>query len=216
MASPPPPLTALLLLLTAAALLVSPSQSQAQPSTCTSQSFTNNKRYSFCNDLPSLNSYLHWDFDSAQSTLSIAFIAPPAKPDGWVCWALNPTATGMVGAQALIAFKQADGNMAVKTYSITAYGPLKESKVWFTVNESSAEFSGGVIRLFATVVLPEKGKTVLNHVWQVGPSVTGGVPDKHEFQPANLNAKGSLDLLKGQSTASTGDNSRSKKRNVSF
>ncbi|KAH6793707.1 Auxin-responsive family protein [Perilla frutescens var. hirtella] len=213
MASPPPLLTALLLL-TAAISLISPSQSQSQSATCTSQlqTFTNNKRYAFCNGLPYLNSYLHWTFDPAQSSLSIAFIAP-APPEGWVSWAINPTSTGMVGSQALIAFKLGD-RMTVKTYNVSSYNPLTESKVWFDVKESSAEFSNGAIRLFATVVLPEKGKTVVNQVWQVGASVTGGVPNKHEFQPANLNSKGSLDLLGGQSTASTGGNSRLKKRNI--
>ncbi|PIN20941.1 putative membrane protein [Handroanthus impetiginosus] len=190
--------------------LISPSNS----ATCTSQTFTNNRPYSFCNDLPSLNSYLHWTYDQAKSTLSIAFIAPPARPNGWVSWAINPTSTGMVGSQALVAFRDAKGAMTVKTYNITAYGPLTESKVWYNVQESSAEFSGGVIRLFATVVLPQQGKTTVNHVWQVGPSVTAGIPAKHDFQPANLNAKGSLDLLRGQSTAAVGGNSRTKRRNV--
>lgn len=213
MASSSPLLTALLLLTTWVSLF-SPSQSQG--ATCTSQTFTNNKLYTFCNDLPYLNSYLHWAYDSAQSTLSIAFIATPPRPDGWVAWAINPTATGMVGSQTLIAFRQPDGKMAVKTYNITSYAPLQESKVWFDVKESSAESSGGAIRLFATLVLPEKGKTVVNQVWQVGSSVTGGVPVKHELQPANLNSKGSLDLLKGQTTASTDGDTRLKKRNVSF
>ncbi|KAL0389903.1 UNVERIFIED_CONTAM: cytochrome and DOMON domain-containing protein [Sesamum calycinum] len=200
---------ATLFLLTAVSLF-SPSHS----ATCTSQTFTNNKLYAFCNDLPFLNSYLHWSYDSAQSTLSIAFIAPPARPDGWVSWAINPTSTGMVGSQALIAFRDAKGGMAVKTYNVSMYGPLTESKVWYEVKESSAEFSGGLIRLFATLVLPEKGKTTVNHVWQVGPSVTGGVPDKHEFQPANLNSKGNLDLLRGQSGGASGGDSRTQKRNI--
>lgn len=183
--------------------------------TCTSQTFTNNKLYSFCNDLPALNSYLHWTYDPAQSTLSIAFIAPPAKPNGWISWAINPTATGMVGSQALIAFKDSKGSMTVKTYNVSSYGPVTDSKVWYEVKESSAEFSGGVMRLFANIVLPEKLKSTVNHVWQVGPSVTGGVPDKHEFQPGNLNSKGSLDLLRGQSTGDSGGDSITKKRNVS-
>ncbi|KAL0459957.1 UNVERIFIED_CONTAM: cytochrome and DOMON domain-containing protein [Sesamum latifolium] len=200
---------ATLFLLTAVSLF-SPSHS----ATCTSQTFTNNKLYAFCNDLPFLSSYLHWSYDPAQSTLSIAFIAPPARPDGWVSWAINPTSTGMVGSQALIAFRDAKGGMTVKTYNVSVYGPLTESKVWYEVKESSAEFSGGLIRLFATLVLPEKGKTTVNHVWQVGPSVTGGVPDKHEFQAANLNSKGSLDLLRGQSGGASGGDSRTQKRNI--
>ncbi|KAL3850449.1 hypothetical protein ACJIZ3_012331 [Penstemon smallii] len=191
--------------------LISPSQSAS----CTSQSFTNNRLYSFCNDLPSLNSYLHWTYDPTQSTLSIAFLAAPPRPDGWVSWAINPTGTGMVGSQALIAFREDNGGMTVKTYNVTSYGPLTESRVWYEVRESSAEFSGGVVRLFATLVLPERGRESLNQVWQVGPSVTGGVPDKHEFQPENLNSKGSLDLLRGESTVVTGGgDSRMKKRNI--
>lgn len=191
--------------------LFSPSQSAS----CQSQTFTSNRIYTFCNDLPSLNSYLHWAYDLANSTLSIAFIAAPAKPNGWISWAINPTATGMVGSQALMAFRDSKGAMTVKTYNISSYGPVTESKVWYQVKESSAEFSGGMMRLFATIVLPEKGKSTVNHVWQVGPSLTAGMPDKHELQPANLNSKGSLDLLKGQSAASNGGgDSRTKKKNV--
>ncbi|KAL8496213.1 hypothetical protein ACS0TY_020070 [Phlomoides rotata] len=205
-----PPLIVVTLFLLSTVSLISPSQS----ATCTSQTFTNNKIYSFCNDLPFLNSYLHWTFDSATSTLSIAFVAPPAGPNGWISWAINPTAAGMVGSQALIAFRDSGGKMTVKTYNVTSYNPITESKVWYDVKESSAEFSGGVISLFATVVLPVKGKTTLNHVWQVGQSVTSGVPDKHEFQSGNLNSKGSFDLLRGESTVVTGADSRTKKRNI--
>ncbi|KAL0460435.1 UNVERIFIED_CONTAM: cytochrome and DOMON domain-containing protein [Sesamum latifolium] len=132
-------LMATFLLLTAISLF-SPSQS----ATCTSQTFTGNRLYTFCNDLPSLNSYLHWAYDSAQSTLSIAFVAAPPRPDGWVSWAINPTATTMVGSQALIAFRDSRGGMTVKTYNVSSYGPLRESKVWYEVKESSADFSGGL------------------------------------------------------------------------
>ncbi|KAL3633229.1 hypothetical protein CASFOL_022756 [Castilleja foliolosa] len=190
--------------------LISPSLSQS--TTCTSQTFPNRNLYTLCNNLPSLESYLHWAYDPARSTLSIAFIAR-SEAKGWISWAINPTATGMVGSQALVAFSDPRGGMAVKTYNITAYGPLTESRVWFNVTNSSAEYSNGFMRLFATVVLPVNG-TAVNHVWQVGPSVTGGVPDKHEFQPANLNAKGRLDLLSGQSTGGTGGSSRTRKRNI--
>ncbi|KAL2556119.1 Cytochrome [Forsythia ovata] len=77
----------------------------------------------------------------------------------------------------------------------------------------AAEFFGGVMQIFATIVLPDKGKSMVNHVWQVGPSVTSRVPVKHEFQPTNLNSKGSLNLLKGRGTASTNWGSRTKKKN---
>jgi hypothetical protein len=147
----------------------------------------------------------------------VAFIVPPAKSDGRISWAINPYAAGMVGAQALIAFKDSSGAMTVKTYNISTYA-IQESKVWFDVKEATAEVSGNVIRLFATVVLPDSGKTTVNHVWQVGSSVTSGVPDKHAFLPANLNSKGTLDLLSGQSNNAGGGSvdSRTKRKNVSF
>ncbi|GFP89475.1 cytochrome b561 and DOMON domain-containing protein at3g25290 [Phtheirospermum japonicum] len=190
--------------------LIPPSHSQS--TACTSQTFANRNLYTLCNNLPVLDSYLHWAYDPARSSLSIAFIAR-AEARGWVSWAINPTATGMVGSQALVAFRDPRGEMTVKTYNITAYGPLTESRVWFNVTNSSAEYSDGFMRLFATVVLPVAG-TAVNHVWQVGPSVTDGMPDKHEFQPQNLNAKGRLDLLSGQSTGGSSGSSRTRKRNI--
>ncbi|PSR94964.1 Cytochrome b561 and DOMON domain-containing protein [Actinidia chinensis var. chinensis] len=173
-------------------LLISPSYSL----TCTSQTFTNRHVYTNCTDLPSLNAYLHWSHNSTTSSLSIAFVAAPAKPDGWIAWAINPTGTGMVGAQSLVAMKRSDGSMAVDTFNISSYSSIVKSNLSFAVSASSAEYSGGVMRIFATIALPEKATTV-NQVWQVGPSVTGGMPDKHDFLPANLIAKGTLDLATG-------------------
>ncbi|KAM3326035.1 cytochrome and DOMON domain-containing protein [Capsicum chacoense] len=191
--------------------LISPSLSQ----TCSSQKFTNKKVYTRCSDLPALKSFLHWRYDAENSTLYIAFVAPPDKPDGWIAWAINPNDVGMVGAQTLFAFKNSKGEMVVKTYDISSYSSIKESsKLWFDVKEAAAEFSGGLMRLFATLVLPEKGKMTLNHVWQVGASVTNGFPAKHNFQPANLNSKGTLDLLSGESKTDASGDSKVKKKNI--
>ncbi|OIT36986.1 PREDICTED: cytochrome b561 and DOMON domain-containing protein At3g25290-like [Nicotiana attenuata] len=194
-----------------ASLLISPSLSQ----TCSSQKFTSNKVYARCSDLPALKSFLHWTYNAENSTLDVAFVAPPDKPDGWIAWAINPKDTGMVGAQTLFAFKNSKGEMVVKTYDLSSYTSIKESsKLWFDVKESAAEFSGGLIRLFATLVLPEKGKTTLNHVWQVGPSVSNGFPAKHDFQPANLNSKGTLDLVSGESKSDASGDSKVKRKNI--
>ncbi|KAL8106558.1 cytochrome b561 and DOMON domain-containing protein At3g25290-like [Apium graveolens] len=182
--------------------------------TCTSQKFTNNKLYQHCNDLPQLNSYLHYTYDPKKSSLSVAFVATPPKPNGWVAWAINPTATGMIGSQALIGLKNSDGSVVVKTYSIESYGPIVESKLSFDVTQKSAEFSDGVFKIFATVVLPELNGTMVNQVWQVGASVTGGVPDKHDFSPANLNSKGRLDLVSGMSSGDGGGGDRHRKKNI--
>ncbi|XP_023737556.1 auxin-induced in root cultures protein 12 [Lactuca sativa] len=170
---------------------------------CASEKFTNKKVYSNCTDLPTLNSTLHWSFTPQNSSLSVAFIAPPATPNGWIAWAINPTGTGMIGSQALIAFKNSSSSMVVKTYNITTYASIVEGKISFEVLESRAEHSDGVMKIFATVKLPEK-MTEVNHVWQVGGSVKDGVPVKHGFLPANMQAMGKLQLEgKAQSNGTT-------------
>ncbi|KAG5567187.1 hypothetical protein RHGRI_002673 [Rhododendron griersonianum] len=171
-------------------LLISPSHSLK----CTSQTFKNNKQYTNCTDLPYLDAFLHWTYTPSASSLSIAYVAPPAKPDGWVAWAINPTGTGMAGSQALLAFKQPDdGSMIVNTYNISSYSSVVESKIAYDVSDASAEHSDGVMRIFATLGLPANTKSV-NQVWQVGGSVTEGVPNHHEFETANLNSMGTLVL----------------------
>ncbi|XP_062174898.1 cytochrome b561 and DOMON domain-containing protein At3g25290-like [Alnus glutinosa] len=197
-----------LLVLTLTALLISPAESL----TCTSQTFTNNARYTNCVDLTQLTAYLHWTHDQSNSSLSIAFIAPPAKSDGWVAWAINPTETGMKGSQTLLAF-QSNGAMTVKTYNISAIGPIAESKLSFEVWDLSAEQSDGVMRIFAKLKVPGNGMTV-NQVWQVGASVTSGVPDAHPMQTANLNSKSTLNLSGGQTVTPSGGDSRTKKKNI--
>lgn len=210
------------LFLLALATLFSPSQ----PARCASQQFSGNRTYAFCNDLPALRAALHWTYDEARSGLSVAFVAPPAGPDGWIAWAINPTPTGsgMRGSQALVAFRDAEGKMTVQAFNISSYGqlPAPGGAVWFEVEESAAEFSGGVMTLFAELVLPVKGITVVKHVWQVGGAVDGGnTPEEHGSEPDNLSAMGSLDLLNGGGGGGGvggggGGDSRIKKRNVSF
>ncbi|CAI9776594.1 unnamed protein product [Fraxinus pennsylvanica] len=182
------------------ALLISPAYSL----TCTSQTFTQkNTRFTNCTDLPVLKAYLHWTYDSTakpKPTLSVAFIAPPAKPDGWVAWALNPTGTGMAGAQSLLAFKESNGSVVLKTYNISSYSSIVQSKLFYDVLDKKAEFSGGSMRIFAKLALPNDA-TELNQVWQVGAAVKNGMPEKHDFGPDNLNSKGTLSLVSEAATA---------------
>lgn len=119
----------------------------------------------------------------------------------------------MAGAQALVAFKN-DGVMTVNTYNISSYSSILPSKLSFDVWDMKAEESDGVMRIFAKVKVPAKAET-LNQVWQVGPSVTAGLPDKHEFGQVNLQSKGALSLNGGQ-ISSGGVDSRTKRKNVSF
>ncbi|KAL2508193.1 Cytochrome [Forsythia ovata] len=181
------------LFLIALALLISPACSL----TCTSQTFTmKNTRFTNCTDLPVLKAYLHWTYDPTAKpdpTLSIAYIAPPPKPDGWVAWALNPTGAGMVGSQSLVAFRETNGSMVVKTYYISSYGSIEESKILYNVLNKRAEYSDGVMRIFATLAMPGNAADV-NQVWQVGGTVKDGVPENHDFSPENLSSKGTLEL----------------------
>ncbi|XP_052170708.1 auxin-induced in root cultures protein 12-like [Diospyros lotus] len=191
------PLHVWALFLTLALLLLLQLISPALSLKCTSQSVSSKKNqlYTNCTDLPSLGAYLHWTHDASKSTLYVAFLAPPTKADGWIAWAINPTSTGMAGSQALLAFKQPNGSMAVNTYDISSYSSIVLSKLSFDVSDMSAEYSGGLMKIFATLALP-KNATSVNQVWQVGSSVSNGMPTRHEFQSANLNAKGPLDLVK--------------------
>ncbi|EYU40648.1 hypothetical protein ABFS82_14G056900 [Erythranthe guttata] len=181
----------LLLLIAAVSLLVSPAISQ----TCKSQTFgQSNTTFANCVDLPTLGAFLHYTYDSSAApnpTLTLAFVAPPASPDGWVGWALNPTAPVMAGAQALVAFREANGSAVVKTYNITSYNFIAESPILYQVLSRRAEFSGGVMTIFATLELPA-GVVELNQVWQVGSSVRNGVPAVHAFGPENLSSTGTL------------------------
>ncbi|GMY33797.1 auxin-induced in root cultures protein 12-like [Fagus crenata] len=170
-------------------LLVSPGESQ----TCKSPKFTNNKVYTNCSDLQHLSSYLHWTYTASNSTLSIAFVAAPSKTDGWVAWAINPTATKMIGSQALVAFKS-NGSLTVKTYNISDYDLSKVgTKLAYEVSELSAEETNKTYTIFATWKLTEKIEK-LNQVWQVGPGVSNGVPLIHAKNSENLQAVGTLAL----------------------
>ncbi|XP_009412722.2 cytochrome b561 and DOMON domain-containing protein At4g12980 [Musa acuminata AAA Group] len=178
---------------------------------CSSVAFSSNRVYAACSDLPRLSSSLHWSYDNASATLSLAFVAPPAKPEGWVAWAINPTGDGMIGSQALIAFHQPDGEMGVQTYNITGLGPIAKGPIDFKTWDLAAEYSGGVTRLYGKMKLAA-GTTVVNQVWQVGSAVANGVPQKHDFLQDNLQSKGTVDLVKGAVSLSGGSTTR--KRNV--
>lgn len=123
----------------------------------------------------------------------------------------------MVGSQALIGYKGLNGLMVVDMYNVSSYGDIVRGRLDFDVTDIKGENSDGVMRIFAMVELPEKGQTTVNQVWQVGGSVSeGGVPARHEFQPGNLESKGSLDLLSGEISGGGGGGSKTKKRNVSI
>lgn len=177
--------------------------SAAGAGACAAEKFPAGKTYATCEDLPQLGAALHWTYDESKSSLSLAFVAAPAGPNGWVAWALNPTGEGMAGAQALVALKGSSaGAPAVKTYNITGYVPLggASTPIAYPATDLAADSgSGGKIRLYGKLQL-RKGVKAVNQVWQVGTSVTGGAPDKHAFAAGNLAAKAKL-VLSGKATS---------------
>ncbi|CAK9309851.1 unnamed protein product [Citrullus colocynthis] len=181
--------------------LVSSFLSLSQSLTCSSQSFPN-RSFTHCQDLPHLNAFLHWTHDPKNSSLSVAFLASPPRSGGWVSWAINPTATGMVGSQAFLA--TLSGNApSVGTFNISSYSSvLPTPKLSFPFWDIAAESADGRLIIFASVKVPPKAKS-LNQVWQVGPAVDpkSGIPAPHDFKPANLNAKSVLVFDKESGTA---------------
>ncbi|RLN04508.1 auxin-induced in root cultures protein 12-like [Panicum miliaceum] len=185
-------------------LLASPAATRLASAACASEKFPAGRAYATCEDLPKLGASLHWTYDASKSSLSVAFVAAPAAPGGWVAWGLNPTGEGMAGAQALVALK-GSGSAAptVKTYNISGYALGASSPLEFPATDLAADAagSGGKIRVYGKLQLP-KGMKAVNQVWQVGSSATGGAPDKHAFGADNLSAKGKLVLAGGKAAAS--------------
>jgi hypothetical protein len=173
---------------------------------CAAEKFPAGKTFATCEDLPQLGAALHWTYDASKSSLSLAFVAAPAGPNGWVAWGLNPTGEGMPGAQALVALKGSSAGAApsVKTYNITGYVPLggASTPIAYPATELAADSgSGGKIRLYGKLQLP-KGAKAVNQVWQVGSSVSGGSPDKHALGAGNLASKAKL-VLSGKAASAS-------------
>ncbi|CAL5011979.1 unnamed protein product [Urochloa decumbens] len=189
-------------------LLAVATPAAAMSASCAGEQFPSGRAYATCEDLPSLGAALHWTYDASVPSLSLAFVATPAAPGGWVAWGINPAAGGgMVGAQALVALAGGGGGAsssapAIRTYNITGYAPLGKAStpIAFPATDLSADAGGGggKVRLYATLRLEMVGtKKVVNHVWQVGSSVTRGAPDVHAMDPENLAAMGKLVLSDG-------------------
>lgn len=166
---------------------------------CATQSFSNNRLYATCVDLPTLSSSLHWTYFSDNSTLTLAFVAPPEDYGGWVAWGINPYQPAMIGTRALLAYRTSDGGMSAMTYNISSLDVVP-SGIDYGVSGLEAEQNADDFVIFATLQLPD-GTTTTNHVWQVGPGMNGDAPMQHAMQPGNLDAVGTLDLRLGNAPA---------------
>lgn len=60
-------------------------------SNCANYKFATNQIFTCCNDLPYLNSSLHWNYDHSSNTVEIAYRHTGITSSRWVAWAINPT-----------------------------------------------------------------------------------------------------------------------------
>ncbi|XP_061339856.1 cytochrome b561 and DOMON domain-containing protein At5g47530-like [Gastrolobium bilobum] len=184
--------------------------------TCKTQTFSNNKVFTTCRDLPQLTSYLHWSYDEATGKLDIAFIhGGITSTNRWVAWAINPKnniGTAMPGAQALVAIPQSSGSPKAYTSSIVDTSTqLKEGTISYPVSGLTSTYQNNEVTIFATLTLPNGTKSLV-HVWQDG-TLSGSNPQEHMHDTSHTNCKETLDLVSGASQAASG-NSRQKRRNT--
>ncbi|KAB2022047.1 hypothetical protein ERO13_D07G166500v2 [Gossypium hirsutum] len=188
-----------ILLFSFCVILISPTQSLV----CSSLKIRNsNKEYANCIQLPTFNSTLHFTYNVINSSLSIAFSATPSDTNGWIAWAINPMGIGMVGSQALVAFKD-KGFVVAKTYNISSYSSIVEGKLSFEIWDLEARVANdGKMVIYCSLKIPAGAKK-LNQVWQVGAAVSNGQLMKHELGKANLGSMGELNLVETVSSIST-------------
>ncbi|KAE8686665.1 Cytochrome b561 and DOMON domain-containing protein [Hibiscus syriacus] len=180
--------------------------------TCSRYTFSSNRVFRSCSDLPVLNSFLHYNHDSS-GKLEIAYRHTAIGSSRWVAWAINPTSKGMVGSQALVAYRRTDGTMRVYTSPITQYQTqLREGKLSFEVSDLSATYENNEITIFATLGLSNNG-TTLNQVWQEG-GLSGNTPQMHVTSGPNVQSMATLNLLSGETATTNGGGSKLRKRNI--
>ncbi|XP_065852684.1 cytochrome b561 and DOMON domain-containing protein At5g47530 [Euphorbia lathyris] len=182
--------------------------------TCSTYSFSTNKIYDSCHDLPNLSSFLHYTYNSSGGgILDIAFRQTGLTSSQWAAWAINPKSSGMVGSQALVAYPTSDGTVKAYTCPISGYRTsMEQGELSFDVSDLSATYSNNEIIIYATLGISKLGKTVLNQVWQQGP-VSADTPAMHPTSGPNLQSMGTIDLLSGASAAGQG-NDKLAKRNT--
>ncbi|KAF5201858.1 Cytochrome b561 and domon domain-containing protein [Thalictrum thalictroides] len=164
--------------------------------TCSNYTFSNNKVFSSCSDLPCLDAHIHWNYNSSTRRAEIAYRATQ-EPTGWIAWGINPTESGMPGSQVLVAFLHSNGNLIAYPTAITSYDPpMEPSSLSFPVSNISAEYAKNEMIIFA-VVGPLGNSSTVNQIWQTGTSVSNDIPQMHELAGPHLQSLGTLDFLSG-------------------
>ncbi|KAE9611138.1 hypothetical protein Lal_00012056 [Lupinus albus] len=179
--------------------------------TCSTQKLPSNHSYTNCTNLPTLNATLHHTYNATNHSLSVAFAADSPKSDGWVSWGINPTEPKMFGTGALIATK-VNGKTNVNTYNLISPSvPYKQEKLSFDVWDISVEDVNGVITIFASLKVPEKGDS-LNQLWQVGP-IKNGTIGAHAVEKVNIGSTAPLQVV-AAAVAPSGSESGNKNSGV--
>ncbi|KAJ0054702.1 hypothetical protein Pint_01888 [Pistacia integerrima] len=183
--------------------------------TCRSYSFSSNQQFSTCLDLPVLNSFLHWNYDSAANTVDIAFRHAGTTSSQWVAWALNPSGQTMGGSQCLVALQTSTG---IRAYTAPigaseSMPSLQEANLSFGVSNLSANLESGVMIIFAKLQLTSELLST-NQLWQVGP-MNGDSPSAHVTSGDNMRSVATIDFRTGETATGAGSiNSRMRKRNI--
>ncbi|KAK4743954.1 hypothetical protein SAY87_010266 [Trapa incisa] len=181
---------------------------------CSKYKFSSNQVFSSCSDLPYLNAFLHWNYDTSTGKVQLAYRHISVDTSKWVAWAINPTSTGMAGSQALVAYQLSDGSIRAYTSPITRTSgtTLAEGALSFDVSDISATYASGEMIIFATITPPGNSTTV-NQVWQDGPIASGGTPGQHPLSGSNVQSSGSINFASGLAAAG-GGSSRTRRKNI--
>ncbi|KAL1214014.1 Cytochrome and DOMON domain-containing protein [Cardamine amara subsp. amara] len=185
--------------------------------TCSNYKFSSNLLFNSCNDLSVLDSFLHYTYDSSSGNLQIAYRHTKLTSGKWVAWAVNPTSTGMIGAQAIVVYPQSDGTVRAYTSPISSYQTsLQEGDLSFNVSEISATYQNNEMIIFATLNLPLTNNGIINTLWQDG-SLSGNNPLPHPTSGNNVRSVSTLNLISGASGSTStggGGDSKLRKRNI--
>ncbi|RCV30678.1 hypothetical protein SETIT_6G114400v2 [Setaria italica] len=175
-------------------------------SPCSSHTFTGNgggRLYASCADLPRLGATLHYNYTAATNTVAVAFRAPTQGEDegGWVAWGINPSGrAGMVGTNAVVAFRRANGTLAAYPTVLDSYAPsmapAAPGDLAFPVSGVAAEHDaeGKEMVVYATVVLSGGKGSKFTQVWQRGNAVVNDVPAAHPTTGDNVLSTATIDF----------------------
>eukprot|EP00252_Welwitschia_mirabilis_P016938 TRINITY_DN37699_c0_g1_i1.p1 TRINITY_DN37699_c0_g1~~TRINITY_DN37699_c0_g1_i1.p1 ORF type:complete len:442 (+),score=24.30 TRINITY_DN37699_c0_g1_i1:149-1327(+) len=186
---------------------------QTRAQTCPTTFSKQNKIFTSCSQLRTLQATLSWTYDKQSGSVDVAFRAKPAASGGWVGWGINPKSLAMVGTQTLIAFRNSSGETYVNTYDLQSKSPPSPGGISISTTNLSAfyEASSGEITIFAVMKLPS-GSATVNHVWNVGSSFIGVVPQAHAFDTAHTTSLATIDLSTGVATGASNPNQHLKNR----